>query len=173
MYSAWSAILDTIMGRKAAKTVDACAMYFGTVSKMSGNKIDVTLDSPDIANPVGIPVYLGFPSSTVEGIEGQRVLVGFRNGDPTQGYAIAFEFSSTSSLITIGTSNPKEAARKDDAITHGTIAYAFNPGTGGASLSIIYVPGDGTTTQTLAAGTGTLTIHENIGAGSAHVKIGG
>lgn len=171
--AAWSALLNLFMGRKAVKTVDACALYFAKVVAIDGSKVDVQLDTTEIPSPTSIPLYLGLPSSTVEGIVGSRVLVGFRNGDPSQPYAIAFEFNSDSSLITIGTSSPKEAARKDDAITHGTILFTFVPGSGAASLSVVYTPGDGSGVQSLPAGSGTLTIHELIGAGSSAVKIGG
>lgn len=115
--AAFLKLLRAFLGFKAAKSIDACALYFGKVVKVTGSKVEVQLDSPDIGSPTSIPLYLGFPGSSVAGIEGSRVLVGFRNGDPTQAYAIAFEFSSTVSAITIGQSSPQPAARTGDNLT--------------------------------------------------------
>ncbi len=170
--SVWTRLLNAFLGRKAVKQVDACARFWGKVSKVSGAKVDVTLDASEIPSPSGVPLYLGLPGSSVDGIEGQRVLVGFRNGDLTQPFVDDFEQASGYGTITIGQDSPKAAAREGDPITHGTIAFTFNPGTGGASLAIVYVPGDGTATQTLAAGTGTLTVHEDVLSGSGTVEIG-
>jgi hypothetical protein len=95
----WLALINLFIGRKAVKTVDACALYWGVIVKASGNKVDVRLDTDQIASPSNVPLYLGLPGSSVTLQGGERVLVGFRNGDPTQPYAIAFEFSA--SMLTV------------------------------------------------------------------------
>ncbi len=114
------AIVNALLGRKAVKTIDACALYWGVIAKQSGNLVEVMLDSKEIASPAGtvVPLYLGFPGSSVA-CAGARALVGFRNGDPTQPYAIAFEFNSPYTAIAIGNDSPKEAARKGDAVNLG------------------------------------------------------
>lgn len=173
--AAWTRLVRWAVGFLAVKSVDACALYFGRVVAINGAKVDVQLDTAAIPSPSGVPLYLGFPASSVEGIENSRVLVGFRNGDISQPYAIAFEFNATATLVSIGNSSPKEAARKGDAISHGTIAFVAAGSTSITSLTITYTPGDGGAQQVISltpAGTGALTIGEKIAAGSSSVKIG-
>lgn len=71
--------------------------------------------------------------------------------------------------VDLGDGASKGVARKDDGAGGGTIAFAFAGGPP-ATLSIIYTPGDGSTPQNLAAGSGTLTIKEKITGGSNHIK---
>lgn len=178
----WTRLVRLAVGMLAPKTVDACALYWGTVAAINGSKVDVTLDTNQIPSPSNVPLFLGLPSSTVEGIAGQRVLVGFRNGDISQPYAIAFEFSATSSLITIGTSTPKEAARKDDAVKVNAISAATGTSLTfsvvdslGVSGTINITVGGGALVVVLAPPTMTAPFTHNgtITAGSSHVKIGG
>jgi hypothetical protein len=65
----------------------------------------------------------------------------------------------------------KKAARKDDGVGNGTIAFTFGAGTGAATLAIVYTPGDGSAPQSLPAGSGTLTVKEKITGGSGTVEI--
>lgn len=100
LQDAWERLLNAFLGRKAAKTIDACALYFGRVVKVDGAKVDVQLDTDQIASPSGVPLYVGYPGS-VTVPTGTRVLVGFRNGDPSQPYAIAFEQGTSATLTLI------------------------------------------------------------------------
>ncbi len=115
--AAFGSLLNLFLGRDAVKQVDACARYWGVVAKVSGAKIDVTLDTTDIPSPSGVPLYLGIPSSSVSDIEGMRVLVGFRNGDLSQPFVDDFEQAMGNAIINIGQTSPKGAARKGDDIT--------------------------------------------------------
>lgn len=72
--------------------------------------------------------------------------------------------------VDLGDGATKGVARKDDGVGNGTIVFTFAAGTGGASLSIVYKPGDGSATQTLASGSGTLTVMEKIVGCSNHIK---
>mgnify|MGYP000963290309 CR=1 FL=1 len=72
--------------------------------------------------------------------------------------------------INLGAGASKGVVREGDKIGHGTIAFTFVGGTGGATLAIVYTPGDGSAVQTLPAGTGTLTINEKAVTASASIK---
>lgn len=101
---AWTNIVNVLLGRKAVKTVDACAMYWGRVVKVNGGLVDVQLDSPDIASPTGIPIYLSIPGAlTLAG--GERVLVGFRNGDPSQPYVFGVEQGTSATEAVVAASS--------------------------------------------------------------------
>jgi hypothetical protein len=161
---AWGALVDWWIGRKAVKTVDACAMYWGRVVKVDRNKVDVQLDTDQIASPSNVPLYLGFPGSSVTLSGGERVLVGFRNGDPAQPYAIAFEFSSPFSQITIGSTRPARAARQGDPVNLGECYVTV--GAGGAVTGVFI---DGTQ---LPVGADTAPDRGQVSDGSPNVLIG-
>lgn len=180
--AAWLALCNAFMGRKAVKQVDACARYWGTVSKASGAAFDVMLDSADIASPSGLALQLGLPGCTVSGIVGLRVLVGFRDGDLTKPFAETFEQGIGTPTITIGTGTAHAAARETDATGSGsvtavvaqagptvTVTFAFVPQGGGAPVPWFAFSATGAGTP----GTYTMNLPGKIMAGSAHVSIGG
>ena len=69
--------------------------------------------------------------------------------------------------IRLGAAATKAVNRTGDAVSMGTLAFAFNPV--GPTLSIVYTPASGAV-QTLEAGSGTLTLSGVTGPGSAKVK---
>lgn len=72
--------------------------------------------------------------------------------------------------VQLGAGATKGVARKDDPAGGGTIAFTFGAGSGAATLVVLYTPGDGSTPQNLAAGTGTLNLKEKITNASAVIK---
>lgn len=96
----WSALLNAFLGRKAVKTVDACALYAGKVVKVNGGIVDVQLETADIASPSGIALLVAMPGAlTLAG--GESVLVGFRNGDPSQPYVFGMVQGTSAAEETI------------------------------------------------------------------------
>lgn len=165
--------------RSAFPRVDYTALYPGKIVKQSADylRVDVVMDDRDkfgdgLAN---IRLHLGLPDSQAQLDLSQtcRCLVGWWAANPRYPYACLFEQGELVSRLLLHPSGAKDAARKDDPVGHGTIAFTFGAGTGGASLAIVYTPGDGSAAQNLAAGSGTLTLKEKIQAGSAKVGIGG
>jgi hypothetical protein len=65
----------------------------------------------------------------------------------------------------------KGAALKDHKVGNGTLVIAFVPGTGGASLSVTYNPGDGSPPQVVNGAGGTITLKEKIVEGSASIEF--
>lgn len=83
--AAWGRLLNRFLGRAVVKTIDACALYSGRVVKVSGALVDIQLDTAALASPVGVTLLVAIPGAlTLAGGEG--VLVGFKNGDPSQPY---------------------------------------------------------------------------------------
>lgn len=167
--AAWTRLVRWAVGFLAVKSVDACALYFGRVVAINGAKVDVQLDTAAIPSPSGVPLYLGFPASSVEGIENSRVLVGFRNGDISQPYAIAFEFNATASLVAIGNLSPKEAVRKGDAVNAGSLSGTVMVSGAPVAVQFTYTSADGV--PGAPGPTALMSGGKNTG-GSAHVKIG-
>jgi hypothetical protein len=182
--AAWTKLARWAVGLFAAKSVDACALYWGKVAAINGAKVDVTLDTQDIPSPSGVPLLLGLPASAVDGIEGQRVLVGYRNGDLSQPYALLFEFNAAASAISIGTNDLQPAARATDpvqitggAYTAASLTLAVKDGNGVSGTLTITVAG-GVLVVTPAGGPGfqtpggTYTQQGTITDGSDQVSIG-
>lgn len=166
----WSALLNAFLGRKAVKTVDACALYWGVVVKVNGAKLDVMLDSKDIASPTGIPLLVGISGAlTLTG--GERVLVGFRNGDPSQPYVFGIEQGTSAqettiaaSLLFLGKKSGSQLVALDgDAVNCGTLTLTVVMGVLGGS----YTDGLGNTTP-VTSGT-PLVIRGRIGSSATQV----
>lgn len=97
------------------------------------------------------------------------VLLGWDGGDPRSPFIWGGLTSETVTRIQLGGNT--DAARKNDPAGGGVITFTFVPGPT-ATLSIVYVPGDGSATQTLASGSGALSLKEKITAGSSVVGLG-
>lgn len=93
--------------RAAARTdvIDYSRKYPATVVSQAGNLIDV---QPDLVNgkPLldsmgNVPLWLGVPGASVNGITGGRVLIGWSGGDPSAPYATLFDGSETPDTVTM------------------------------------------------------------------------
>lgn len=167
--AAFLGLLRSFLGFNAAKSVDATARFWGKVVKVNGTQIDVLLDSTAIASPSGVTLYLGLPNCTVTGIEGARVLIGFRNGDPSQPFADDFEQSSPVGTITIGQSSPQPAARKGDPVSLGQCYVVMGAGPLATVIAQVFIDG---VALPIAVDPGTAT-RGSIKDGSSTIKIGG
>lgn len=111
-------------------------LYPSTVEgQASDGSLDLLPDDESIRGNglSAVPIWHGLPGVTVRVPNGERVLLGFRNGDPTQPYAALWEPGSVDSIEIAG-SGP-EVARKGDtvevllppAIFTGTIVIGGTP----------------------------------------------
>ncbi len=81
------------------------------------------------------------------------------------------QIAIAASEIKVGKNATKKAARQNDGVGNGTLAFTFGAGTGAATLAITYTPGDGSAPQSIPTGSGTITIKEKITGGSNKVKV--
>lgn len=127
----------------------------------SGGEVDPELDHDHaLTDAIFLPGLMPF------GATWQSVPDEMSIGDDADGNGrIHFK----SGEVDLGSGASKGVARKDDGAGGGTIAFTFAGGPP-ATLAIVYTPGDGSTPQSLAAGSGTLTIKEKITGGSGHIK---
>lgn len=128
----------------------------GTIDLIADGKFGVTK----------VPLFCGVPHSKVKVDGGDQVILGFFGADPQKPFAVAMNQD---------TGATKEVARKGDGAGAGSMVFVHTPASGPAVpcvLSITYNPGDGSSPQVLAAGSGTLNIKEKITAGSERLKVG-
>lgn len=128
----------------------------GTIDVIAAGRFGVTK----------VPLYAGIPGAKITVKRGELVTLGFMNGDPQLPYAIANGQNVGASKI---------VARKGDPITAGSLQFTFVPASGPGvvpdTLVIAYSPGNGGPPQILPAGSGTITIGENINGGSMRVAL--
>jgi hypothetical protein len=117
--------LFALAARAASQTdaIDYSRRYPATVISQAGSAIDV---QPELVNGQAlldsmgnVPLWLGVPGASVNGITGGRVMVGWSGGDPSKPYATLFDADTTlppgSSLVIAG--GAQGAARLGDTVT--------------------------------------------------------
>jgi len=89
--------------RAASRTsvIDYSRRYPAQIVSQDGNTIDVLPDSPLLTDMAGVPLWLGVPGASVNGIVGGRCLVGWKGGDPGQPYATLFDGSEAPQTVTL------------------------------------------------------------------------
>lgn len=118
---------------------------------------------------LGVAAGKGYGRSTLD--EGETQLYCSANGTEVvlhQNGDGEINSGETATITVNGGTLP--VARKTDPMTNGTLVFTFGPGSGAATLSIVYHPGDGSAPQTLASGSGTITLHENVNGGADRFK---
>src|SRR6185437_826827 len=89
--------LGSVIRRAAARAdrIDYGRMYPATIVSQSGASVDMQPDQvagkallPDMA---GVPLLLALPGASVDGAQGDRVLIGWLGGDPSKPFAVAFD----------------------------------------------------------------------------------
>jgi hypothetical protein len=153
--------------RETMSQVDYHALYPGkVVVQRSDGTLDVMLDSKKIPPLTSVPLAYPWPGAKINVEADSRVLIAFRDGDPTQFMA---------QLYTNGQGG-KPVARKGDMVDCGTLSIAtianggtilYTPPNGTPSLvgSFVYV-GPGTFTVT----TGSQSVKGLIAEGSSVIE---
>ncbi|HXJ47544.1 MAG TPA: hypothetical protein VNF91_00115 [Candidatus Acidoferrum sp.] len=99
--------LFRLAARAASRTdvVDYSRRYPAQIISQSGNTVDVQPDEVNgkaLLDSMGsVPLWLGVPGASVEGIAGGRCLIGWKGGDPSQPYAMLFDGSETPETVTL------------------------------------------------------------------------
>jgi len=141
--------------------------------------------------PVGTEVALVIPGGDLSETGGDPLIVGVLstgtidadlNGDilllvndkavkiKSTGEDVIVDAPASGKKVLLGGGTRKKVARMGDDISHGTLAFNFAGGSGGATLSVTYTPGDGSSAQSLPTGSGTITLNEEIAQGSNKVE---
>lgn len=85
--------------------IDYSRKYPATVVSQAGNLIDVQPElvngKPLLADMADVPLWLGVPGASVNGITGGRVMVGWSGGDPSAPYATLFDGGETPGTVTL------------------------------------------------------------------------
>lgn len=163
--------LEKIVDHRMAK-IDYLALYDAEVKSQSADLTTVDLDvkDPRIGGLQRVPLRNGLAACAQQVANGSKIRLGWDRGDPRRPFAAMWDGGESVTRLKLGGNT--DAARKDDPVTHGTIAFSFDGGSGSATLSITYTPGDGSSVQTVPTGTGTITVHEKILSGSSVVGLG-
>lgn len=134
---------------------------------------------PSLGLPGGVVAQI-WPSVLGEQVTiapGQRVLIGFVNGDPARAVVLAGDPSTrptAAALLGPGSA----AARVGDAVAAGTLAWGpAPPPAPGGSVALTYTPTGGAPvvfvfTGTAAPGAGTTPVAGTITSGSSKVTLG-
>jgi hypothetical protein len=145
MRKAFAALAQASLAR--IDKIDYGRHYSARVVAQSGATIDVQPDQvggkdllPDMAN---VPLLLGLPGASVDGVQGGRVTVGWLGGDPSNPYAVAFDAESAVKKIVISVINQiflgGEQGADPPALSTplagylNLIANHFHPAPGGAT----------------------------------------
>lgn len=157
----------------AVPHIDYLGMYRCRVVAQSLDllSLDLAPDDPRLPQAgVTAPLRHGLPGCKVQVPSGVYVRLGWDGGDQSKPYCALWDGGESPQSIQIAGNTP--AARKNDPVGNGTIQFTFGAGTGAATLVVVYTPGDGSAVQTLAAGSGTITLKELIQGGSSIVGLG-
>lgn len=71
--------------------VDYRAMYLARVVAQIGTRVHVEPELTSMPDMGAIPLMLGLPGATTDGLAGGNVLVGWRGGDRAKAYAVCFD----------------------------------------------------------------------------------
>jgi len=130
-------------------------LHAGVVRRQNlDGTLDIDCDDPTIGGVTSVPYKSGIVNSRLVIAEGQRVRVGFEDGDEARPFAIGLEPT--------GPLTGKGVARLDDTTTNGTLTFVGAPdGQGGIlSISVTYTAPDGSTQTGAITSAGTpLTIN--------------
>jgi hypothetical protein len=96
------------LARRAASqtdVIDYSRRYPAQIVSQAGTTIDVQPDPVNgktlLDSMADVPLWLGVPGASVNGIVGGRCLVGWKDGDPSQPYATLFDGSETPQTVTL------------------------------------------------------------------------
>ncbi len=163
----------TAMAKHALANIDYFTTYDCTVKSQSGDLATVDLNPPSDLKEIGglqrVPLLHGLPGCKVQVPNQVTVSLGWYRGDPRLPYAALWPNDCGLTRLQLGGNT--DAARKGDHSDDGTWVFTFVPGTGGATLSIVYTDPDGGVT-TLGSGSGSVSAKGKINEGSSKVGLG-
>lgn len=127
-----------LLVREALSSVDYFALYEATVVSQNANgTLELRTETSKLPGLQQVPIRHGIPGVEVDVVAGGRVLVGFRNGDPSRPFAALWDAATVSEIRLAGGSSA--VVRSGDSIVvtgsaPGTLIITSVTGTGSGKV---------------------------------------